>query len=313
MRTITLDRPLPPELRGGAVAIGNFDGLHAGHRAVIEGARLSKAADKAWLMATFDPTPRDLFAPNAAPDRIHTPRQRTRVLERLGVDACVTIPFDTPLSQLTDLEFVEQVLVERMGVCAVSVGFDFRFGQNRMGDTDSLHRICAQHDMSVHVVEAVEDAEGKLSSTRIRGAIRAGDLHAARDMLGDWWTIDAPVEEGEKRGRTLGFPTANMKLGPLVQPPFGVYAVFARETGSKEWLPAVASFGRTPTTGLREPLLEVYILDFQGDLYGKEVETAFVDFLRPEAHFASIEDLTKQMHLDSQRAQDVLAKADLPL
>lgn len=313
MRTITLETQLPPELRGGAVAIGNFDGLHAGHRAVIEGARSTGQTKRPWLMATFDPTPRDLFAPDAPPDRIHTTRQRARVLERLGVDACVEIPFDLPLSRLTDQQFVDQVLVDRMGVSAVSVGFDFRFGQNRMGDTDALQEICGAHAITVHVVEEVDDEGGKLSSTRIRAALSNGDFSAARAQLGDWWTIDAVVEAGEKRGRTLGFPTANMKLGKLIQPPFGVYAVFAREAGATSWRPGVANFGRTPTTGLREPLLEVHLIDFHGDLYGKVMETAFVAFLRPEAHFPSIEELTEQMHTDRQTAKDVLAKAEFPL
>lgn len=313
MRTFVLDRPVPEDLRGAAIAIGNFDGLHPGHRAVIEAARNTAASKRAWLMATFDPSPRDLFAPDAAPERIHTPLQRTRVLERMGVDGCVLIPFDRDLSQLSAEAFVEKVLVDLLGVGAVSVGFDFRFGRQRMGDIETLDRLGDEHGFSVSVVDAVSDEEGKLSSTRIREALRLGECETARNLLGDWWVIDAVVEDGEKRGRTLGFPTANLRLGRLIQPPYGVYAMFARPAGEGPWRPAVASFGRTPTTGLRDPLLEVHILEFEGDLYGQRIEAAFVKRLRAEEKFDSIEALVTQMKLDRQMAVEALAGAQSPL
>lgn len=304
---------VPDELRGGAVALGNFDGMHAGHRAVVEAAREVGSAGAPWVVATFDPTPRDLFAPDGPPSRIHTSRQRLRALERMGVDACVLIPFDRDLSQLSDEAFVDDVLCSGFGAGGVSVGFDFRFGRGRMGDAARLKELCGARDLDVRIVEEVSDEGGKLSSTRIRAAISGGELDAARALLGDWWVVDAVVENGEQRGRTLGFATANMRLGRLIAPPFGVYAVFGRVVGDEAWLPAVASFGRTPTTGLRDPLLEVHFIDFEGDLYGKEVETAFVRYLRPEVEFSSIEALVTQMELDRSQAKSVLAAAPQPL
>ncbi len=312
MLTVSLEGQAPKELRGGFVAIGNFDGLHAGHRAVIEAAKDLGAGSGPWIMATFDPSPRDLFAPNQPSERIHTPRQRARVLERMGVDGCVLIPFDRELSQQSDEAFVDDVLIGRLGAKGCAVGFDFRFGRGRMGDTDRLVELGRARGIAVEIVPEVSDSVGKLSSTRIRQAIISGRLDDARSLLGDWWVVDAVVEGGEKRGRTLGFPTANMRLEGLVHPPFGVYAVFAREEGAKDWLPGVASFGRTPTTGLREPLLEVHLLDVSADLYGRRLETAFVSYLRAEERYESIEDLTAQMHKDREQARAILAAAPPP-
>lgn len=312
MQTVTLDGELPASLKGGCVALGNFDGLHAGHRAVIDGARALAAGAAPLLVATFDPTPRDLFAPDEPAGRIHTPRQRERTVEAVGADGLILIPFDRELSQLSDEAFVDEILISKMGVKGVAVGFDFRFGRGRMGGVNRLTELCRERELEIRVVDEVSDAEGKLASTRIREYIRKGELAAAKQQLGDWWVIDAEVEHGEKRGRTLGFPTANMRLGKLVEPPFGVYAVWSRVAGSADWLPGVASFGRTPTTGVRDPLLEVHLFDFDGDLYGVRLETAFVEFLRPEAKFSSIEELTAQMHQDSARAAEVLEKASLP-
>lgn len=312
MQTVTLEGELPASMQGGCVALGNFDGLHAGHRAVIEGARQLAAGGAPLLVATFDPTPRDLFAPNEPAARIHTARQRQQTAASLGADGLVLIPFDRALSQSSDEAFVEDILVRRMGVKGVSVGFDFRFGRGRMGGVNRLTELCRERGIQIRVVDEVADGEGKLSSTRIREAIRQGDMAAAKRQLGDWWVIDAEVEDGEKRGRTLGFPTANMRLGKLVEPSFGVYAVWSRVVGQTEWSPGVASFGRTPTTGVRDPLLEVHLFDFAGNLYGKRLETAFVEFLRPEATFASIEELTAQMHRDKANAAKVLEKASLP-
>ena len=306
MQAVSFNDPIPEDLRGGCVALGNFDGVHPGHVAVIDGARAIADERAPLLVATFDPTPRDLFAPNGPPMRIHTPLQRDRAFESLGVDGRILIPFDLRLSQLSDVEFVDGVLVDRLGVTGVAVGNDFRFGRGRMGDAVRLAALGAERGIAVRIVDEVSDRVGKLSSTRIREAIASGDMAGAAKLLGDWWVIDSVVEHGEKRGRTLGFPTANMRLGKLIQPPFGVYAVWFREAGEADWRAGVASYGRTPTTGLRDPLLEVHALDFDGDLYGKRLEVAFAGFLRAEARFDSLDALIAQMDADCVRARDIL-------
>ncbi len=313
MQTIVLTEPAPDNLRGGCVALGNFDGLHAGHRAVIDGARAMAKGDAPVVVATFDPTPRDLFAPDGEPSRIHSSLQRSRTLNRLNVDGCVLMPFDRELSQLSDKAFVERILIDRLGAVGVSVGFDFRFGRGRMGDAKRLAELGREYGFDVTIVEEVADGSGKLSSTRIRDALMKGEMAEAARILGDWWIVDSIVEDGEKRGRTLGYPTANLRLGKLVQPPFGVYAVWCRAAGEGDWIASVASFGRTPTTGLRDPLLEVHLIDFEGDLYGKRLEVAFVEYLRAEAHFASLDELVAQMDRDKAAAVEALASAALPL
>ncbi len=312
MQAVSFNDPIPEDLRGGYVALGNFDGVHPGHSAVIDGARVLGEGRAPLLVVTFDPTPRDLFAPNGPPMRIHTPLQRDRTLESLGVDGRILIPFDLRLSQLSDVEFVDGVLVDRMGVRGVAVGSDFRFGRGRMGDADRLAALGAERGLDVRIVDEVSDEVGKLSSTRIREAIATGDMASAAKLLGDWWVIDSIVEHGEKRGRSLGFPTANMRLGNLIQPPFGVYAVWCREVGEADWRQCVASFGRTPTTGLRDPLLEVHVLDFDEDLYGKRLEVGFAGFLRPEAQFDSVEELVAQMHRDRADAVSLLGRLSPP-
>lgn len=313
MITVTLTGPAPDSLRGGCIALGNFDGLHDGHRAVIEAARGLTSTDVPLLVGTFDPTPRDLFAPDSPPSRIHTPRQRERTLEGLGVDGCILIPFDRALSQLSDEEFFDRILIDQLNVCGVAVGFDFRFGRGRMGDAARLTELGHSRGVDVRIVDEVTDEGGKLSSTRIRAAIASGDMVGAERILGDWWTVDSDVEDGEKRGRTLGMPTANMHLGNLIQPRLGVYAVWSRVADGGDWAPGVASFGRTPTTGLRDPLLEVHVIDFDGDLYGKRLEVAFVEFLRPEIRFDSLDDLVAQMQQDKADAAGILRNARRPM
>jgi riboflavin kinase/FMN adenylyltransferase len=301
-------------MAGAAIALGNFDGLHAGHRAVIESARTAAKRLGAPLgVATFEPAPRRHFQPDAPPFRLMTPRRREIALEALGVSETHLLRFDAVMAAMTDREFCQRVIVDEVGARSVSVGFDFRFGKGRMGDVDALRRIGSELGFEVDVVAEVKDGGEKVSSSRIREAIERGDMGEARRGLGALWIVDAIVEHGEKRGRTLGFPTANMKLGDLVQPAHGIYAVWAREDGSPDWLPGVANFGRTPTTGERDALLEVMLFDFAGDLYGKRLHTAFVQFLRPEARFGSLEELVEAMNKDVTQARGILAGARPPL
>lgn len=293
---------------GAAIALGNFDGLHAGHRAVIEDARRAAKRLGAPLgVATFEPAPRRHFQPDAPPFRLMTPLRRQIVLDAMGVEELHLLRFDGVMAAMTDREFCERVILGEVGAQSVSVGFDFRFGKGRMGDVDSLRRIGAELGFEVSVVAEVKDGGAKVSSSRIREAIERGDMGEAAQALGGPWIVDAIVEHGEKRGRTLGFPTANMQLGEITHPAHGVYAVWARVEGEDAWRPGVANFGRTPTTGLRDALLETVIFDWSGDLYGKRLHTAFVQFLRAEAKFDGLDALVKQMHDDAAEARRVLA------
>lgn len=299
---------------GAAIALGNFDGLHAGHRAVIESARhAAKRLGAPLGVATFEPAPRRHFQPDAPPFRLMTPAQRGLALDRLGVEELHLLRFDAVMAAMTDREFCERVIVSEVGARSVSVGFDFRFGKGRMGDADSLVRIGAELGFEVNIVAEVKEGGEKVSSSRIRTAIEQGDMAEAARGLGGLWTFDGVVAHGEKRGRTLGFPTANMHLGEIVHPAHGVYAVWTRIEGEDEWRPGVASFGRTPTTGLRDPLLEVVVFDWSGDLYGKRLHTAFVKFLRPELKFDGLAALVAQMQADAVEARGVLASGSPPL
>ncbi len=299
--------------KGAAIALGNFDGLHAGHRAVIESAREAAKRLKAPLgVATFEPPPRRYFQPDAPPFRLMTPVRREIALEALGVDQIHLMKFDAAMAAMTDREFCERMLQSQVGSLAVSVGFDFRFGRNRMGDSESLKRHGKDLGFEVEVVEEVSSEGEKVSSSRIREAIELGAVDEAGKALGGYWITDAIVDHGEKRGRTLGFPTANMQLGEIVHPAHGVYAVWAREDSEKSWRPGVANFGRTPTTGLRDPLLEVVMFDFDGDLYGKRVHTAFVKHLRSEQKFDGLDPLVAAMKLDAANAREMLAKLKPP-
>jgi riboflavin kinase/FMN adenylyltransferase len=305
----------PTEIgKGAAIALGNFDGLHAGHRAVIEDARAQAKRIGAPLgVATFEPAPRRFFQPDAPPFRLMTPLRRQIALDAIGVDELHLLRFDAVMAAMTDREFCERVIVDEVGARAVSVGFDFRFGKGRMGDADSLTRIGRDLGFDVSVVAEVKDAGAKVSSSRIREAIERGDMEAVAAGLGGSWIVDAIVEHGEKRGRTLGFPTANMQLGEIAHPAHGVYAVWARAEGWPEWRPGVASFGRTPTTGLRDALLEVVVFDWSGDVYGQRMHTAFVKFLRPEQRFNGLDELITAMKADEAAARAVLAGARPPL
>jgi len=303
-------RNLPPEARGHAIALGNFDGLHAGHRAVIEAARAAAGPGAPLGVATFEPPPRAFFRPQDPPFRILTPEARNRkILEVGAVDAVFELPFNADMAGMTDETFARDVLAGGLGAVQVAVGFDFRFGRGRMGDAHRLASLGRALGFGVTIVEEVQQAGGKASSTAIRQALRAGEPERAARMLGHAWSVTGTVEHGEKRGRTIGFPTANLHLGDLIHPRHGVYAVRARIVGEGEaaWRDGVANFGRTPTTGLRDPLLETMIFDFDGDLYGKTLEVALVAFLRPEAHFPSLDAMVSQMKEDVVRAKNALS------
>lgn len=299
--------------KGAAIALGNFDGLHAGHRAVIESAREAAGRLKAKLgVATFEPPPRRHFQPNAPPFRLMTPKRREIALAALGVEETYLLKFGASMAAMTDREFCEKVLRDDIGAASVSVGFDFRFGRNRMGDAKSLTKLGGELGFEVKIVAEVASDGEKVSSSRIREAIERGDVAEAGKALGGYWIVDAIVGHGEKRGRGLGFPTANMQLGEIVHPAHGVYAVWARAESETAWRQGVANFGRTPTTGLRDPLLEVMVFDFDGDLYGKRLHTAFAKFLRVEVKFSGVDVMAEQIRRDAAEARSLLAGLQPP-
>ncbi len=298
-------RGLPESARGASIALGNFDGLHAGHKAVMEAARL--AGHGKFSVATFEPPPRAYFRPGDPPFRIFRPERRNAAILAAGASTVFELPFNGEMAAMTDEGFVRNVLVEGLGASHISVGFDFRFGRGRMGHAQRLSSLGRALGFGVTIVEEVEGRGAKASSTAIRQALMAGEPDLAAEMLGGPWTADGIVESGEQNGRKLGFPTANLQLGELIHPKHGVYAVRARIEGEADWRPGVANFGRTPTTGLRDPLLETHIFDFEGDIYGKRLEVQLVAYLRPEKRFDGLDLMVEQMHIDSAEARAILA------
>ncbi len=299
-------RDLPEAAKGHCVALGNFDGLHTGHRAVINAAR---EAGGPLGVATFEPPPRAFFRPDDPPFRIFRPERRNAALLAEGADAVFELPFNADMAGMSDEDFVRQVLVDGLGARHVAVGFDFRFGRGRMGDSGRLASLGRALGFETTIVDKVEALGDKASSTAIRQALRAGEPEKAAEILGAWWIADGTVEHGEQRGRTLGYPTANIHLGDLIHPRHGVYAVRARVDGGGAWHDGVANFGRTPTTGIRDPLLETFLFDFEGDLYGKRMEVALVGFLRPELKFESVDAMVAHMAEDCDEATRMLAAA----
>jgi riboflavin kinase/FMN adenylyltransferase len=301
------DEAVPPALRGASIALGNFDGVHLGHRAVVEAAAHA-ARGRPLAAAVFNPHPRRHFKPDAPPFRLQSAHQRAEALFALGVGAVHELHFDAAMAAMTDEAFVRDVLVARLGAAHVAVGFDFRFGRERMGDAQSLTALGARYGFTVEIVDAVDDAghETKVSSTAVRAALAAGDCARAAELLGRPWAIEGVVIDGAKRGRTIGFATANVGLADYVRPLFGVYAT-TTDIGDGVWLPGVSNCGVKPTVGGdNAPLLETHIFDVAPDLYGKRIETRLVAFLRPEKKFDSFEALTQQIAEDAARARAAL-------
>ncbi|MGE0740936.1 MAG: bifunctional riboflavin kinase/FAD synthetase [Hyphomonadaceae bacterium] len=298
MRTLGPASSIPSDARGAAIALGNFDGVHAGHQAVIASAHaVADARGIALGVAVFEPHPRRFFQPDTPPFRLQSPQQRARALAELGVAEVFEIGFDTALAQSSDRGFAEQVLRGALGAAHVSIGAEFRFGRGRMGDAVSLAQLGAEFGFSVDAVAPV-GGEAKISSSAIRRAIAAGDLYEAAALLTRPWAIEGEVQRGFARGREFGFPTANVNLGDYVQPRLGIYAARI-DTGDGILLPGVASVGVNPTVGaLPAPVLEAHLFDFSGDLYGRSIEVELIAFLRDEAKFDDIEALKAQMRQD---------------
>jgi riboflavin kinase/FMN adenylyltransferase len=296
---------LDPSSRGASVAMGNFDGLHRGHARVIDLAR----GDAPLGVVTFEPHPRQFFAPAAPPFRLMNAEARANRLAKWGVGHLFELPFDAALAGLSPEAFVDLVLHRGLGVSHVVVGTDFCFGKGRKGTAADLQSLCADRGIAVTLAPLLAENGVSISSTAIRAALSEGEPRAAAAMLGHWHRIEGEVLHGEKRGRELGFPTANMSMSGLHLPRLGVYAVLVDiltgpQAGSYK---GAASLGVRPMFGVNAPNLETYLLDFEGDLYGQHLSVALVEYLRPEMRFDGLPALIAQMDADCARARAILA------
>ncbi|MGC1504113.1 MAG: bifunctional riboflavin kinase/FAD synthetase [Sulfitobacter sp.] len=294
--------------RGATAAIGNFDGVHKGHLSVIDMARAA-LPDAPLGIVTFEPHPREYFAPDAPPFRLMSAEARAHRLEKLGVERLYQLSFNKDLASLSPLEFTRDVIKQGLGLRHVVVGADFCFGKGRAGKAEDLIRFGKELGFGVTIAPLMAQDAQTVSSTAIRTALSAGDMAAAATMLGHWHRIDGPVITGEQRGRELGYPTANMSIDGLHQPAFGVYAVLVDvlEGPHKGTYNGVASLGVRPMFGENKANLESFLFDFKGDLYGTQLSVALVQHLRGEENFDSLEALITQMNADSLQARAILA------
>jgi riboflavin kinase/FMN adenylyltransferase len=311
VREILVPQPLdalPARLRGGAMVIGNFDGVHRGHQALIERTIAdARALGVPAVVLTFEPNPRTFFRPAEPVFRLTPPPVRARLLTALGADGLVTVTFDAALAGLTPDRFVETVLVERLGARSVTVGDDFRFGAKRAGSVADLVAAGARFGFAVDVVSPVVDAEGdRFSSSAIREALADGDVAGANRCLGYRWFVEGEVVPGDRRGRDLGFPTANIRLSGDCRLRHGIYAV-TLTAGDGVARAGAASYGRRPQFDNGAPVLEVHVLDFRGDLYGSRVIVAFHAWIRPELRFPSVDALIVRMREDVAETRAILA------
>ncbi|WP_312064282.1 bifunctional riboflavin kinase/FAD synthetase [Brevundimonas sp.] len=300
-------RDLPASQRGAAVAVGAFDGVHRGHQAVIASARAAAERLGAPLgVVSFDPHPRRLFQPEAAPFRLMTADQMARALAPLGVDRLYLIPFDREMAGMTDEEFARRVLSEGLGIAHAAVGFDFTFGKGRSGSPEALRTYGESLGFTVSVTDRIDDASGlKLSSSAVREALKAGDMDRAAAILGRPFAIQGEVIHGDKRGRTIGVPTANVAMGDYMRPAYGVYATRTRLPDGRV-IKGVANLGVRPMFEIEQPMLEIWLLDFDESLYGQTLETELVAFLRGEMKFDGLDALKVQIEADAAAARAVL-------
>ncbi len=306
IQIIHADSPVPPEARGATVALGNFDGVHLGHAAVLQTAHAARP-DAPLGVVTFEPHPREFFRPGDPPFRLTLLAEKASALEKLHVRYLFVQRFDQDFSQQPAEHFVSQILHERLGARHLVCGPDFAFGHRRGGDVRFLAARAEAHGIGLSPAQLLSDVEGPVSSTRIRRLLQDGYPERANALLGRAWTIRAAVAHGDKRGRTIGFPTANLSLGRHLEPARGVYAVtVCLPDGEKRR--GVANVGLRPTVAdTMESRLEVNIFDFSGDLYGQEIGVALHSFLRSEQKFPSFEALRQQIGADAAEAERILA------
>jgi riboflavin kinase/FMN adenylyltransferase len=300
-------RGLSPADRGASVALGAFDGVHRGHEKVVSAAR--RHADGGLLgVISFEPHPFRRLNPTAAHFLLMNHGQQARAFATMGVQRLYLLPFDEEMMAMSDEAFARDVLADGLGVRHVAAGFDIRFGHDRAGDADALKRYGERFGFGVTIIERVDDGEGhKLSSTAVRSALQSGDPQAAAEILGHPFAIEGVVVPGRRMGRKLGFPTANVELDGYVRPKFGTYASRTRLPDGR-MVAGVSYIGAGGAVEAVEPRLEVWLLDFDEDIYGQVIETQLIDFLRPDSGFESVEALVAQVNADADAAREVLAK-----
>lgn len=305
-------KDLPQNATGCVLAIGNFDGVHFGHQQVIAEARaLADRLDAPLGVMLFDPHPQQFFAPDAPPFRLTRLVTRADLLADLGVDFTLALPFDAAMAACEAEDFITDILIGKLRIKAVSVGYDFCFGKGRKGNFSMLQTFGAELGFEAIATDAVlqPDSTAPYSSSAIRNYLRDGDPQAAAALMGHAFAIEAEVQQGDQRGRTIGFATANMALDDYVLPKFGVYAVKADILDGAfagQCLNGVANLGLRPTVGTEKPRLETHLFDFDGDIYGANLRVSLLHFIRPEQRFDGLEALTAQIAKDSETARQML-------
>ena len=296
--------------KGGVFALGNFDGVHQGHQAVVKTAiDHARGMGVSARVLTLEPHPRSVFKPDIPPFRLTPEPVKIRLLRGLGVDDVIVLPFNKDLSQFTGEDFVRKLLMEKYGVQHIVAGFDFVFGYQRTGNMQKLREWVTPHHIGVTEVTPFRDSHGEvMSSSRTREALQEGDLKTAEHILGRPWSIAGIIQRGAQRGRQLNVPTANIALGEYLRPKFGVYAVTAGRVGKPRTYQGVANIGTRPTVDGKTETLEFHLFNFEGDIYGQEWEVDLVDFIRPEQAFADLEALKRQIMQDIETAKARLAK-----
>ncbi|MGX7925022.1 bifunctional riboflavin kinase/FAD synthetase [Tsuneonella sp. HG094] len=308
MRWLDHRERVPDSLRGAIVALGNFDGFHLGHQAVVgEAIRWAREDGRPAIVATFDPHPVRLFKPDVPPFRLTTLEQRHELLVAAGATAMLVLHFDRALADTTAEEFVRGLVGERIGAAGVVTGEDFTFGKGRGGNRTVLDALGAEVGIAARAIAPVLEGGAPVSSSRIREALQAGDCDTATRLMTRPFAIRGIVQHGDKVGRTIGYPTANLPLENYLRPRYGIYAVTGTVLATGQQLKGAANLGVRPTFDPPKELLEPYFFDFDGNLYGQEIEVAFHHFLRPEAKFDSLDALQAQMAKDCDLARELLA------
>ena len=314
MRIVRHPSAIPDSARGAAVTVGNFDGVHRGHEAVIGvAAKAARDLGAPLAVVTFEPHPRRFFRPEEPPFQLTPLRSKARRFETLGVDTLLALRFDAAMARVAPGTFIDDVLVQGLAARHLAIGYDFVFGHNRQGNVETLARWAKGAGVGFEVVEPVTGwGETVYSSTNIRACLRDGKPGAAATQLGRCWEIEGRVRQGDKRGRLLGFPTANLALADTVRPALGVYAVWAgiERDGETEWHPGCANLGIRPTVGGTVVGLETHVFDFDRDIYGRLLRVALVEYIRPERKFDGLDRLRDQIARDSQAARELLASIE---
>jgi riboflavin kinase/FMN adenylyltransferase len=314
IRVVRHPGPQSHHPRGAVLAMGNFDGVHRGHALLIARARdLARAQQRPLGVLTFEPHPRNVFVPATEPFRLTPFRVKERELARLGVDLLFVQHFDLAFAAKSAEDFMSEVIVDAIGASHVVVGWDCTFGKGRRGSPDLLRAAGPERGFGVSVVDPIRGADETVySSTQIRALLKAGKPREAAALLGRFWEIDGRVALGDRRGRTIGFPTANLELDDYLRPAYGVYAVRVSGDGPDDpfagrTIDGVANLGLRPTVGTPEPRLEAHLFDVDPDLYARHLRVALVDFIRPEQKFAGLDALKAQIAADAGRAREILA------